>query len=106
MTKVHIKENSWVARIAAYKLGSNSVAMVIGKTIHLHNATKEEFLINQSWVRHEIAHVKQYLELGLVRFIGLYLLETFKRGYEKNKFEVEARQKEKDLAILSGVYFI
>jgi hypothetical protein len=105
MTKVKIKENSLLAKIAAYKLNSDSVAMVIGKTIHLHNSSKEDFLNNQRWVRHEVAHVKQYLELGLLRFLALYLFETFNEGYQNNRFEVDARQKEKDLSILSEIYF-
>ena len=105
MTKVKIKENSLLARMAAYKLKAGSVAMVIGKTIHLHNSSREEFLNNPRWVRHEVAHVKQYLELGLLRFLTLYLLETFTKGYQNNKFEVQARQKEKDVTVLSEVYF-
>lgn len=105
MTKVKIKENSWLARMAAYKLNNDSVAMVIGKTIHLHNFSKEEFLNNPRWVRHEVAHVKQYAELGLLRFLALYLLETFNKGYQNNRFEVDARQKEKDMSILSEIYF-
>lgn len=105
MTKVKIKENSWLARIAAKKLDSHSMAMVVGKTIYLHNSTKEDFLKNKRWVRHEVAHVKQYAELGVVRFIFFYLLETFNKGYENNRFEVDARQKEKDNSILSEVHF-
>lgn len=106
MTKVKIKENSLLAKIAARKLHTSNVAMVIGKTIHLYNATKEEFLNNPRWVRHEVAHVKQYKELGAIRFIVLYLLETFNKGYENNFFEVEARRKERDVAILSGIQFL
>jgi hypothetical protein len=105
MTKVNIKENSWLARIAACKLKSSSVAMVVGRTIYLHNSSKKDFLNNERWVRHEVAHVKQYLQLGLLRFLALYLLETFNKGYENNRFEVEARQKEKDISILSEVHF-
>lgn len=105
MTQVSIKENSWLARIAAYKLKSNSVAMVIGKTIYLHNSSKEEFLNNERWVRHEVAHVKQYLELGVLRFLMLYLLETINKGYENNRFELEAQQKENDFSILSEFHF-
>src|SRR3954471_1741010 len=105
MTKVKIKENSWLAGIAARKLETQSVAMVVGKTIHLHNSTKEDFLRNRRWVRHEVAHVKQYAQLGFFRFIFLYLLETFNKGYENNSFEVDARQKEKDNSILSEVHF-
>jgi len=105
VTQVKIKENSWLARIAARKLRASSVAMVVGETIHLHNETRENFLKNTRWVRHEVAHVKQYARLGLVRFVVLYLLESFNKGYENNRFEVDARQKERDLSILSGVSF-
>lgn len=79
--------------------------MVVGKTIHLHNSSREDFLKNKRWVRHEVAHVKQYLEFGVVRFVILYLLETFNKGYENNSFEVDARLKEKDLSLLSEVHF-
>ncbi|HSU51359.1 MAG TPA: DUF4157 domain-containing protein [Segetibacter sp.] len=105
MTNVKIRENSWLARMAAKKLKSDSLAMVVGKTIYLHNSSREDFLKNKRWVRHEIAHVKQYAQLGAVRFIVLYLLETFNKGYENNKFEVDARQKERDKSILSEVHF-
>lgn len=105
MTKVKIKENSWLARIAAKKLDSSSMAMVVGRTIHLHNSTREDFLKNKRWVRHEVAHVQQYARLGFLRFIFFYLLETFNKGYENNSFEVDARQKEKDASILSEVHF-
>jgi hypothetical protein len=105
VTKIKIKENSWLAKIAARQLNAHSVAMVIGKTIHLHNSTKEDFLRNKRWVRHEVAHVKQYLRLGFFRFIALYLLESFNKGYENNRFEVDARQQERDVSILSEVHF-
>ncbi len=105
MTQVKIKENSWLAKIAARRLDSYSMAMVIGKTIHLHNSSRAEFLKNKRWVRHEVAHVKQYARLGLIRFIFFYLLETFNKGYENNSFEVDARNKEKDLSILSEIHF-
>jgi hypothetical protein len=106
MTQVKIKENSWLAKIAAGNLHCEKVAMVIGKTIHLHNSTKEEFLSNQRWVCHEVVHVKQYRELGYLKFIILYLLESFNKGYVNNKFEVEARHRERDVAILNGIRFV
>lgn len=105
MTEVKIKENSWLARIAARQLKSPKMAMVVGTTIHLHNSSKENFLKNKRWVRHEVAHVKQYAKLGMFRFIFFYLLETFNKGYENNSFEVDARQKERDVSILSEVHF-
>jgi hypothetical protein len=105
MTVVRIKENSWLAKMAARQLKADKVAMVLGKTIHLYDASKEEFLNNPKWVRHEVAHVKQYCKLGFLKFILLYLLESFNKGYEHNRFEVEARNKEKDVSILKGVQF-
>ncbi|MGI8636691.1 MAG: eCIS core domain-containing protein [Segetibacter sp.] len=105
LTEVKIKENSWLARMAAKKLKSGSMAMVVGKTIHLHNSSREDFLRNKRWVRHEVAHVKQYAQLGAFRFIFLYLLETFNKGYENNQFEVDAREKERDKSILSEIHF-
>jgi len=39
-----IKENSWIARVAARKLHSQNVAIVLGKTVHLYNVPKEHFL--------------------------------------------------------------
>ena len=105
MTEIKIKENSWLAKLAARRLESDTMAMVLGNTIHLHNSTKQDFLRNKKWVRHEVAHVKQYLRLGFLRFIFLYLLETFNKGYEYNSFEIDARKMESDSAILSEIHF-
>lgn len=92
----YIKENSFVARMAAWKLQSPTVAIVIGRTVHLHNASKEEFLTNIRWLRHELVHIKQFHRYGFIQFIGKYLLESIKNGYVNNKYEVEARQGEHD----------
>ena len=93
-TSFHIKENSWLAKIAAKKLRSKSVAMVLGKTIHLHNSTKAEFLQNTRWVKHELCHVQQFKQHGYFGFLVKYLWESLKKGYYNNKFEVEARAAE------------
>ena len=89
-----IKENSRLAKIAAIKLGSKSVAMVLGKTIHLHNTTKANFLQDERWVKHELCHIKQFKDHGYVGFIIKYLWESIKKGYYNNRFEVEARKAE------------
>jgi len=99
---VRIRENSWLAGIAAKKLRSKKVAMVLGNTIHLFNTTRDEFLSNEKWVNHELTHVKQYMQLGLFRFLVLYLYETAVKGYWNNRFEVEARSKESDPSVLPG----
>ncbi len=91
---IHIKENSWVARLAAAKLGTDKVAMVLGNTIHLHRTRKEEFLQNKRWVNHELCHIRQFKEHGFWGFILKYLAESIKHGYHNNKYEIEARAAE------------
>lgn len=94
---IRIKENSFLALLAAKKLKTDKVAMVIGKTIYLHNTSREDFLNDQRWVKHELAHIEQYKKYGLLKFLVLYLLYSIKYGYYNNPFEIEAREKEKEL---------
>ncbi len=89
-----IKENSWIAKIAARKLHSENVALVLGKKIHLYNVSKEDFLRNKKWVKHEMCHLRQFEKHGFFTFIFKYLWESLKVGYYKNKFEAEARNAE------------
>ena len=91
---ISIKENSWIAKLAARKLRSDTVAIVIGKTIHLHNVSKERFLEDKRWVKHELCHIRQFQEHGFGTFILKYLLESMRSGYYHNKYEVEARNAE------------
>jgi hypothetical protein len=93
-----IRESSWVARIAAWKLGVPSVAITLGRTIHLHRAGREQFLQNKEWLRHELRHVEQFRVHGFLPFIGQYLLESLHKGYYQNRFEREAREAERDNA--------
>lgn len=88
---VFIKESSWIARIAAAKLRCNSVAIVIGNTIHLNNSSKKDFLQNQQWLKHELCHVRQYRQHGFLPFIIKYVWESIKNGYYNNRFEAAAR---------------
>jgi len=85
--------NSPLARIARLVLGgAPRVAMVLGQTVHLSGATREEFLADAEWVAHEEVHLHQVRDLGLARFLYEYLLESARVGYYQNKFEVEARE--------------
>ena len=90
----HIREHSWLARLAALKLGAVRVAIVFGHTIHLHNTTKEDFLSDQRWLKHELCHIRQYERYGFIGFIARYLYESARHGYYHNKFEIEARNAE------------
>lgn len=94
--RIYIRENSILARIAAWKLKSNKAAIVIGKTIYLHNTSKREFIDNKRWLSHEIEHIRQYRKYGIIRFITMYLLESARKGYRNNKFEIAARAAERD----------
>ncbi len=101
--KCYIIENSFIAKLAARKLGAFSAAIVIGKTIHLHNAGKEEFVTDTRWLRHEMAHIKQFQQYGYLLFMLKYLWESARKGYINNKYEVEARIAEDDDSIVDGI---
>ncbi|MBS1748567.1 MAG: DUF4157 domain-containing protein [Bacteroidetes bacterium] len=92
---IKIKERSWRARLAAWCLGVDNVAFTLGKTILLHNATKAQFLLDEKWVKHEMKHVEQFRRYGYFSFILKYTIETMRKGYYNNKYEVEARQAER-----------
>ncbi len=94
LLKYHIKENSFFAKLAAKKLGASSVAMVLGSTIHLHNTSKQDFINDEKWLKHELCHIKQFKKYGYAGFLVRYLWQSLKHGYYNNKFEVEARQAE------------
>jgi hypothetical protein len=94
--KYYIKENSLLARMAARKLRQDKMAMVLGKTILLHDTTAQEFINNRKWIRHELAHVQQFNKHGYFLFLVKYLLESIKTGYYNNKYEKEARAAEED----------
>ncbi len=96
-THITIRENSRLAKIAAWKLGVKSVAFTFGKTIYLYKASAAEFLNNEKWLRHELKHVEQFKLYGFIYFVLLYLLETAKHGYYNNKYEVEARKAEQHI---------
>ena len=72
------------------------MAIVIGKTIYLHNTERPEFLQNKPWVLHELKHVEQFKQHGFLPFIFLYLFESMRNGYINNKYEIEARAAETD----------
>lgn len=91
-----IKENSMWARLAAKRMKAEKLAMVLGNTIHLYNTSYEEMLRNRRWLRHELAHVRQFQRYGFTKFLFLYLIESLKKGYYQNKFEIEARDAEQD----------
>lgn len=94
--KCVIKENSFLAKLAALKLNQQRMALVLGRTIYLYNTTEAEFINNKTWLRHELMHVKQFQQYGYLNFLWQYLLESIRHGYFNNKFERQARAAETD----------
>jgi len=87
-----IVENSPLARLARLKLKAGSVAMVLGRSIHLSGATREEFLRDPYWVAHEMEHIRQFEEHGRFGFLWRYLLGWARYGYYNIPFEIAARE--------------
>ncbi len=90
----HIKEQSFIARIAAFNLRKDHAAIVIHRTIHLWGISKADFQAQLRYVNHEFQHLYQYQQLGTIRFLIEYLIESIRKGYYENKFEIEARNAE------------
>lgn len=95
-----IKENSWLAKLASAKLKTRNMAIVFGKCIYLHGVSRESFLNNKPWLRHELKHIEQYQRLGFLCFILTYTWQTIRVGYHRCGLECEAREAEKDETIL------
>lgn len=91
-----IVTSSFLAKLAALKLHSNRVAIVLGKTFYLYNTSKEEFLNDAKWLKHELCHIAQFKQYGFFTFIIKYLWESLWHGYYNNKYEVEARKAEEE----------
>lgn len=100
MIEVCIKEHAWLARLAAAKLGVSEVAIVVNRTIYLHNASAQTLLDNKRWLCHELKHVEQYQAHGVFLFLWKYLLSSLRHGYRQNKFEIEACEAETDAKLL------
>lgn len=79
--------------------------MVFGSTIHLFGVSRKEFLQDRDWICHELTHVAQFRRYGTAGFLCRYLLESARHGYFHNRFEEEARSKEKDTGLLHGIKF-
>lgn len=92
--QVRIKENSFLAKLAARKLRSRNMAVVLGGTIYLYNVSEADFRKNKAWLRHELTHIRQFRRYGFLPFLLRYLWESTLRGYYNNRYEVEAREAE------------
>jgi hypothetical protein len=90
----HIREKTFVARVAAFFMKGQKVAIVLGNTIYLHGTKEAEFLETIHWLRHELMHVWQYRQQGTFLFLIKYGWESLQKGYWNNPYEIEAREAE------------
>jgi predicted dienelactone hydrolase len=88
---VKLVPNNPIAKIAGRMHGEEEdYAITIGRTIYL-SCSKEDFLSDTPWVRHEFTHVQQYKKYGILEFTKRYLFfAIFFHSYSKNPFEKEA----------------
>ena len=61
----------------------------------------DQFLQNEKWVLHEVAHVLQFKQYGLFCFMCMYIFDTIKKGYKMSKWEIAARKAEDDPKFLN-----
>lgn len=102
---IKIKENALLARIAARFLRSDRMAITVGCTIYLWKTDTASFHSDAYWVRHELKHVEQYLRYGWIQFLLWYTWESIVHGYYNNRFEIEARDAEKEATILENQFY-
>jgi hypothetical protein len=102
---IRIRENSFLARIAALQLQSQQCAIVWKNTIHLHGCSRIDFLQHPAWLKHEYCHVQQWRREGTFRFLFQYIVYSFRYGYQQNPYEIEARNAEKNPFALSWSIF-
>jgi len=88
---VKLVPNNPIAKLAGRMHGEEEdYAITIGRTIYL-SCSKEDFLSDTPWVRHEFTHVQQYRKYGILEFAKRYLFfAIFFHSYSKNPFEKEA----------------
>ena len=88
---VRLVPHSGVAKIVGRMHGEEEdYAITVGKTIFL-SCSKEDFLSDTPWVRHEFTHVQQYKKYGILEFVKRYLFfSIFFHSYSKNPLEKEA----------------
>ena len=88
--KIRVVENSKIAKIITRLSGyKGRYGITFGKTVFV-NCTKDEFYAQPWWVRHELTHVRQYKEYGILGFLERYLCYSLFHKYDEIPFEKEA----------------
>ncbi len=54
----------------------------------------KESMNNESLIKHELTHIKQIEDDGIIKFSLKYTYYFIKYGYKNNPYEIEARENE------------
>jgi len=90
--QIRVKSNTFVSKL--HSPGNGTYAITIGHTIYL-NCDANEFFIDTPWMIHEFNHVRQWERFGTMGFISRYIFFSILKGYKKNPFELQLKQKYK-----------
>lgn len=88
---VTVRRNRWIPAIGGVTGGmqGHAAAVTLGGTILVH----PDAGIDEGLLEHELVHVRQWREDRL--FAARYVAEWVRRGYRKNRYEVEAYEHER-----------
>lgn len=71
------------------------VNKIIGFTTFWNTIILDPTRLNSNrLIAHELTHIEQINNLGIIKFTYEYIVELYKNGYKNNKFEVQARNNE------------
>lgn len=87
---VRVRRNRLVPALGGLlgRMGGPAAAVTLGRTILVHPSVR----IDEGLLVHEMVHVEQWTEDRL--FPVKYTLESLRRGYRGNRYEVEAYERE------------
>ena len=85
--KIRRKYNNWIPQLL--RVGGITLYpfILFSRTVP---SMKTNLRNPEQLFKHEYIHIEQVRKLGWFKFYFLYLVESAKNGYRKNKYEVEA----------------
>lgn len=81
---IKIKENAFSLKTPFF---GGAYAFVLGETIRYKKEVKD---YSPSVFWHELCHVCQYKEHGILKFLFIYFITDFFKSYREKRFEKEA----------------
>lgn len=101
---IKIKEGSWRDKFLALWAKVCGTRKIQGFTTFNHSIwIRPDRTDDKQLLAHELMHIKQIDDLGIVEFTYKYVKELIKVGYYDNKYEVQARKA--DWAYLTKMHY-